>query len=75
MSADDKRLAPLRDQIDQIDQELIKLLSKRANIALEVGKIKHETGAPVFRPEREKQVIEKIQNRVKESFQEVNASV
>lgn len=61
MSADDKRLAPLRDQIDQIDQELIALLSKRANIALEVGKIKHETGAPVFRPEREKQVIEKIQ--------------
>lgn len=61
MSADDPRLTPLRVQIDEIDQKLIELLTKRANVALEVGKIKHETGAPVFRPEREKQVIEKVQ--------------
>jgi chorismate mutase/prephenate dehydratase len=59
--SDDKRFAPLRDQIDQIDHELIALLAKRANLALEVGKIKHETGGSVFRPEREKQVIEKVQ--------------
>lgn len=57
MSADDKRLAPIREQIDKLDQEILNALTKRANLALEVGKIKHETGAPVLRPERELQVI------------------
>ena len=60
MSSIDKRLEPLRDQIDQIDKDLLKLLTARANVALEVGKIKHETGAPIFRPERERQVIEAL---------------
>ena len=60
MSSIDKRLEPLRDQIDQIDKDLLKLLSARANVAIEVGKIKHETGAPIFRPERERQVIEAL---------------
>ena len=57
MSADDKRLAPIREQIDKLDLEILETLTKRANLALEVGKIKHETGAPVLRPERELQVI------------------
>jgi len=30
MSNDDQRLAPLRAQIDAIDQELLELISKRA---------------------------------------------
>ena len=60
MSSIDKRLLPLRDQIDQIDKDLLKLLTARANVAIEVGKIKHETGAPIFRPEREKQVIDAL---------------
>ena len=62
MSSEEQRLAPLRQRIDQIDRELLDLLSQRAHVALEVGQVKHETGAPVFRPEREKQVIEKLSN-------------
>ena len=63
MSSIDKRLLPLRDKIDQIDQELLKLLSARAEVALEVGKIKNETGAPIYRPEREKQVIQNLSSK------------
>jgi chorismate mutase/prephenate dehydratase len=57
---EEQRLLPLRNQIDAIDQELIKLLSERAKVALAVGEVKHEYGSPVFRPEREKQVLEKL---------------
>jgi chorismate mutase / prephenate dehydratase len=53
----DAQLAPLRDQIDQVDRELLALLNRRAQLALAVGEIKREHGAPAFRPEREAQVI------------------
>jgi len=60
MSNDDQRLAPLRAQIDAIDQELLELISKRAKAAQEVGHIKNESSAPIFRPERENQVIQNV---------------
>lgn len=60
MSIDDQRLAPLRAQIDAIDQELLELISKRARAAQEVGHIKNESSAPIFRPERENQVIQNV---------------
>lgn len=60
MSNDDQRLAPLRTQIDAIDQELLELISKRAKAAQEVGHIKNESSAPIFRPERENQVIQNV---------------
>ncbi|MFM6923370.1 MAG: chorismate mutase, partial [Polynucleobacter victoriensis] len=58
MAADDKDLAPLRARIDSIDQQLLELLAARAEAAQAVGKIKHDVNAPVFRPERERQVID-----------------
>jgi chorismate mutase/prephenate dehydratase len=55
-----QRLEPLRDQIDQIDRELLDLLSQRAHLALEVGHVKKEFGSQVYRPEREQQVLQKV---------------
>jgi chorismate mutase/prephenate dehydratase len=55
------RLKPLRDRIDAIDEQLIALLNQRAAIALEVGEVKKHYNAPVFRPEREQQVISRLQ--------------
>jgi chorismate mutase/prephenate dehydratase len=56
----DQRLQPLRDAIDAIDGRLVDLLNERARVAAEVGRIKHEVGAPVFRPEREAEVLRKV---------------
>ena len=56
----DQRLQPLRDAIDAIDGKLVDLLNERARVATEVGRIKHEVGAPVFRPEREAEVLRKV---------------
>lgn len=57
----EQRLAPLRARIDEIDELLIELLNRRARVAAEVGEVKREFNAPVFRPEREQQVIERLQ--------------
>ena len=53
----DDKLKPLREQIDKIDAQLLALLNQRARVAQEVGHVKAETNAPVFRPEREAQVL------------------
>jgi len=59
----DEKLKPLRDQIDAIDVQLIDLLNCRARIAQEVGHVKAETNAPVFRPEREAMVLRRVAER------------
>jgi chorismate mutase/prephenate dehydratase len=57
---DDQRLVPLRAKIDALDEQLLALLTERAKTALEVGQIKKESSAPIFRPERELQVIQNL---------------
>jgi chorismate mutase/prephenate dehydratase len=56
-------LLPLREKIDALDQQLLALLNQRAQLALEVGEIKKRDGSPVFRPEREAQVIDGLKAR------------
>lgn len=56
------KLKPLRDRIDAIDAQLLSLLNQRATVAQEVGHVKAETQAPVFRPEREAQVLARVAN-------------
>ncbi|WMW79390.1 prephenate dehydratase [Undibacterium cyanobacteriorum] len=53
----DNKLLPLREKIDAIDAAILELLNQRARVAEEVGHVKAETNAPVFRPEREAQVL------------------
>jgi chorismate mutase/prephenate dehydratase len=57
-----KTLAQLRVEIDAVDRELLRLLNQRAGLAHEVGEIKQVEGSPVFRPEREAQVIANLQS-------------
>jgi len=59
----DDKLTPLRARIDAIDKQILDLLSQRAGVAQEVGHIKAETNAPVFRPEREMQVLRNAAER------------
>lgn len=56
-----KRLAPLRARIDEIDQQVLALLSERARVATEVGEVKKHVDGPIWRPEREAQVIRSLQ--------------
>jgi chorismate mutase / prephenate dehydratase len=53
-------LTQLRQHIDALDSELLALLNRRAALANQVGEIKRAEGSPVFRPEREAQVINSL---------------
>lgn len=57
------QLKPLRERIDAIDAQILELLGQRARAALEVGDVKHAAAAdgPVLRPEREAQIIRRLQ--------------
>lgn len=57
------KLTPLRVQIDAIDAQILDLLNQRARLAQEVGHVKAETKAPVFRPEREAQILRGVADR------------
>ena len=56
-------LQALREQIDQLDSEILKLISERAKCAQEVARVKmSEDGdlAKFYRPEREAQVLRSV---------------
>ena len=48
----------LRDRIDAIDAEILQLVNQRASLANEIGTLKG--GGPIYRPEREAQVIGRL---------------
>lgn len=54
----DEQLADLRVRIDSVDRQLLGLLNQRAQLAQAVGEVKKVDGSPVFRPDREAQVID-----------------
>ena len=56
-----RTIAELRDAIDAVDQQLLLLINQRASLADEIGDIKRQEGSQVYRPEREAQVIRKLQ--------------
>lgn len=61
----DARLAKLRERIDAIDTQVLDLLNARARCAQEVGEIKREGDAPVYRPEREAQIFQRLRGMSK----------
>ena len=46
-----------RNEIDRIDEQLVKLLNARSQCAIELGRIKRERGLAVYSPDREREVI------------------
>jgi chorismate mutase/prephenate dehydratase len=53
-------LTSIRKRIDEIDAQLVDLLSKRAQLAIDIGAIKGRGGKPFFTPEREREIFEKL---------------
>jgi chorismate mutase len=49
-----------RNEIDQIDERLVRLLNERSKCAIELGRIKRERGLAIYSPDREKQVIQHV---------------
>ena len=53
-------LEELRKKIDEIDHQLVKLLNERAQVVVEIGKLKNKTDKPIYAPDREKDVLARI---------------
>ena len=53
-------LARWRKRIDEIDQQLVKLLNERSQCAVEIGHLKKARKLPVWQPEREAEIFRKI---------------
>ena len=53
-------LEELRKKIDSIDERLVELINDRAQVVVEVGKLKQADSAPIYVPHREKAVLDKI---------------
>jgi chorismate mutase/prephenate dehydratase len=49
-----------RARIDEIDRQLLRLLSQRAELSLEIGRAKRQSGEPVLVPEREQEILDEL---------------
>jgi len=53
-------LDPLRARIDDFDHQIVALLNERAKVVVEIGRHKQASGAPIYAPDREKAVLERV---------------
>lgn len=56
----EKGLKELRDQLDTIDNKILELINNRMDIVHEVGRVKAKSGGAIYRPEREKAIIDRL---------------
>lgn len=55
--AAEARLRELRARIEELDRELVALIGKRRDLAIEIGRTKQELGLPVLDPQQEARVV------------------
>ena len=55
-----KELEKLRREIDQIDNEILKLLNKRAEVVIGIAHIKRNEKAKFYSPKREREILERL---------------
>lgn len=53
-------LGELRLNIDNIDNTLLELYNERMELVHQVGELKNTTGAPIYRPEREQAILNRL---------------
>lgn len=54
-------IGALRRRIDDLDEDLVRLLNERASCALSIGEAKQSLGLPIYQPEREHEVLEHVE--------------
>lgn len=56
----------IRQEIDQIDDQIVKLLEERMHLVEEVVAYKKASGKPILDSKREEIIFEKVKNRVED---------
>ena len=57
-----RTLDDLRNDIDRVDEVLVRLLNERARCVCEIGRLKKAQNVDVYQPDREKQVLEHVRS-------------
>ena len=55
------KLPRLRKKIDAIDDRLLELLNQRADVVLEVGKVKQRENLDLHSPLREREILQRLE--------------
>ena len=55
-----EQVRKLRERVDLVDRELIRALNERARLVQEIMALKTETGAPVYDPRREEEILQRV---------------
>ena len=53
-------LASLRQAVSRIDREIVAQMNQRAQLVAEGGRLREETGDPIYSLERERQTIDRV---------------
>ena len=48
----------VRERIDALDRDLLRMFNERASLALEIGELKKERALPIYDPSREKRIFD-----------------
>lgn len=54
------RIEKLRSEIDELDAGILKLLNRRADVVIDIGKIKRNAGMQFYSPARERAILERL---------------
>lgn len=63
-----EELKKIRDKIDRIDEKIADLFVERMDKVEEVTAVKKQNGIPVYNPAREREVLNKVADRVPEKY-------
>ena len=71
----ENKVKDLRDKIDEIDLKILDLIQSRAIHASKIGEIKKEStdfNGIFYKPEREKEIIDRLTKRIDEPLKKNN---
>ena len=63
-------LNELRKRIDRTDDEIVRLVTERMDVAAEIAAYKKEHALPIFQPEREREKLSDVAAKTREDLQD-----
>ena len=68
-------ITDIREQIDTINNELLGLFIQRMQLAGQIGRIKAQSGLPIYSPEREQEILMQIRRNAPEDLADYASSL
>ena len=67
------KIKPIRQKIDAIDHQILKLIQRRGSLAQKIGKLKSlmSSNTSFYKPNREAEILRNISNLIMAQFQRI----